>query len=228
MKYTSTSIVAAILTLASTHAATIIQNNPTPLAGVPYRWNVTLGQTDSGSFSRHVGAWSWEDDSLFPNPGDPVVGWTHTSDWAIVTLTSASRFTILMERDATVPWPGAGLPDRLAPVVSMFPSFTLFSGSDINGPQNHTYNNRGNVTWAEGITFLDFVDNSTEFSATRTWDLAAGTYTLALGSNSPATNPDRQGYRTILTTAIPEPSMSLLLLGSLALFTQRRRNTQAK
>ncbi|MES2923362.1 MAG: hypothetical protein V4819_17540 [Verrucomicrobiota bacterium] len=215
-------LLASVSSVAVSEAATILENTTTPLAGVPYRWEVGMDGTDSATFSRHVGAWSWEDESLFPNPGDPVVGWTHTSDWAVVTISDASRFTLRIERDASVPWPGAGEPDRLASVASMYPSFTVWSGADIDGTQVHTYNNRGNVAWAEDLTFLDFTDNSTLGFVEKSWDLPAGQYSIVLGSNSPATDNDRQGYKAILTT-VPEPGAAMLLLCGLAGSCVRRR-----
>ncbi len=213
--------VVSALSLAASPAATISQATPLP-TGVPNRWTVGMSGTDTATFSRHVGAWSWEDDSLSPNPGDLDVGWTHTSDWAVVTLLEAATLTILLERDASVPWPSAGDPGRLAPVSSMFPSFTLWSGADADGDQLHTYTNYGNVTWAEDITYVGHMNNSTLTSIQRSWSLPAGLYTLALGSNSPATNPDRQGYRTTLFT-VPEPSTSALLLCGLAVLGARRK-----
>ncbi len=213
---------AAVLPIVASQAATIIEN-PTPsAAGVPYRWTVEMDRSDSAIFSRHVGAWSWEDESLFPNPGDPVVGWTHTSDWVVVTLAEASRFTLRLDRDSGVPWPGAGQPDRLASIASMYPSFTLWGGADADGSQLHTYNNRGNVAWAEDLSFLDFIDNSTLGSVERTWDLPAGQYSIVIGSNSPATDTDRQGYRATFTT-VPEPGAAVLLLGGLVASGVRRR-----
>lgn len=216
--------ICSILSPAASQAATIVQNAPTPTTGIPYRWVVGMGVNDSASFSRHVGAWSWEDESLFPNPGDPVVGWTHTSDWVVITISEAARLTLLIERDGTVPWPGPGLPDRLASTASMFPSFTIWSGMDSDGSQLHKYDNRSNVPWAEDLSFLDFADNSMLGTVSKTWDLPAGQYTVAMGSNSPATDLDRQGYRTTLTTtAVPEPGSVGLLFCGLAVGCLRRR-----
>lgn len=215
-------VIVSAISVAAVRASTIAQASPTPTTGVPYRWTVGMGQIDSAVFSRHVGAWSWEDESLFPNPGDAPVGWTHESDWVSVTLTEATYFTLRIERDANVPWPGAGEPDRLASVASMYPSFTLWGGADTDGSQLHKYFNRGNVSWAEDITFIDYVDNSTGGSVEETWYLEAGQYTIAIGSNSPATDFDRQGYRASFST-VPEPAAGALIFCGLAACGARRR-----
>ncbi|MCA1963782.1 MAG: immunoglobulin domain-containing protein, partial [Prosthecobacter sp.] len=165
--------------------------------GVGYAHTIVTDGTDTGTFSNHVGAWSWEDNALFGNPGQGTepVGWTHTSRWVALRLTRSAFFTLTMERDATVPWPSAQAPDRLADTSSMFPSFTIWNGWHNTGTDSHTYNNRGNVSWASGLTYRDHLDNSTQTTITRTYLLPAGDYTLALGSNAPANNNNRQGFR---------------------------------
>jgi hypothetical protein len=171
--------------------------------GIGYTRTVITDGTSSGSFSNHVGAWSWEDNALFGNPGQGTqpVGWTHTSCWMALRVSRATIFTLTMERDASVPWPSPELPDRLADTSSMFPSFTLWNGWDNDGGDSHSYNNRGNVSWAEKLTYRDHYDNSTATSITRTYFLPAGDYTLALGSNAPATNLDRQGFKLTYSSA---------------------------
>ena len=218
---------------------------PNP-GGIGYSFLVSLGASDSGSVQRHVGAWSWEDNALF-GPGEDPVGWTHTSDWIAVMLSEPTTFTFRLERQAGVPWPGAANPDRLASIASMFPSFTIFSNWD-NDPVPdefktrpeviaafassggvpadlgdwHMYNNRGGVIWAEDLVYLDHIDNSTETFAERTWTLPAGDYSIVVGSNAPATDPSRQGYRATFTT-VPEPGSALMLLAGLATLSVRRR-----
>jgi hypothetical protein len=168
--------------------------------GIGYQHQVTLGNSSFGSFSGLVGAWSWEDNSLF-DAGEPPVGWTHTSNWAAVSVQNDTVLTITMERDANVPW-AAAPPELngLGDTASMFPSFTIFRGLDNDGDDDHTYNNRGNVSWAEDIQYLDHVDNSTATSVTRTYFLRAGTYTLALGSNAPSTTLDPMTGEPVVTT----------------------------
>ena len=178
--------------------------------GIGYTWTVVAGADDEGTFSSHVGAWSWEDNALFGNPGQSLlpVGWTHTSNWVALKLTEEAYFTLTLERDANVPWPSMDEPERLADTSSMFPSLTLWRGWDNDGGDHHTYNNRGNVAWAEDLRYLDHVDNSTGDHITRTWRLPPGEYTLALGSNAPATNPNRQGYKATFHTHAVEGNLA--------------------
>ncbi len=228
MKTTNTTIaISALLVMASQAATTLFRpGGSRPSEGVPYDWVIAMDGTDSAEMSRHVGAWSWEDNALFDaSLGEPTVGWTHTSDWASLTLANATVLTVRMERAADIAGASA-----LSP--SMFPSFTLFSGTDEDGTQNHTYYNRepGSYAdynagvWAEDITYMDHIDNSTETFVEKTFTLAAGTYTLALGSNAPATDAERQGYRLNLTT-VPEPGSALLAsLAAIGMLLRRRRN----
>jgi len=171
--------------------------------GIGYQHQVVLDNKSTGGFSSHVGAWSWEDDSLFnAGAGEPPVGWTHTSNWVAVTLQQECLLTVTMKRDNAVPWVSGSNPDpnQMADTTSMFPSFTLWRSWDNDGDDDHTYNNRGNVAWAEDLSYIHHVDNSTETEITRTYYLPAGQYTMALGSNAPATNSLRQGYSINFTT----------------------------
>jgi hypothetical protein len=176
---------------------------PTP-AGIGYARTVTLTGGDTGNFSSHVGSWSWEDNALFA-PGQPPVGWTHTSRWLALNVEQDSFVTLKMERDATVPWPSQADPNRLADTESMFPSLTIYRGWDNDGTDNHTYNNRGNIVWAEDVRYVAHVDNSTREAITRTWRLPAGRYSVALGSNAPATDADRQGFKLTYSAAAFAP-----------------------
>ena len=217
--------------LASTAAAAVVTlgdpvpnaAGPPPSGGVGYRWTVVMGEVDNASFQRHVGAWSWEDNSLFnAGNGEPPVGWTHTSDWVALTLSTASVLTLRLERQEGVPAPTAQDPAAVAGTASMFPSFTVWAGWDGDDGDSHTYNNRGNVAWAEDLVYLDHLDNSTLTVVERTWSLPAGNYSIVLGSNAPATDPQRQGYRATLTT-VPEPGSAALCLAAAGLVLRRRR-----
>jgi uncharacterized protein (TIGR03382 family) len=214
-----------ILSMNAACASTVV--TAPPLAtGIPYRHTVTMAGVDNAGLSRHVGAWSWEDNSLFDaGNGEPPVGWTHTSDWVALTLLEPTQLTVRLERQEGVPNPTGQNPANVAGVTSMFPSFSIYNGWDLDGTQNHTFNNRGDISWAS-VTYLDHVDNSTETFAQRTWALPAGNYSIILGSNAPATDANRQGYLATLTT-IPEPASAVLGLLSAALVLRRRRDEVA-
>jgi hypothetical protein len=215
-------ILSALLFAAGATFASTVVTAPPPLEGIPYRHTIAMEGTDSASVIRHVGAWSWEDDSLFdPGNGEPPVGWTHTSDWVALTLLEATNLTLRLERQESVPSPTAQDINNIAGVTSMFPSFTLYSGWDTDGIQHHTFNNRGDPDWAS-ITYLDHVDNSTEPFAGRTWNLPAGNYTVILGSNAPATETNRQGYLATFST-VPEPGVTVLSVLAVGLMMGRRR-----
>ena len=191
------------LTYSTTLAPKIVIGDPSP-GGIVYAWLITAGLGDSGSVSNHVGSWSWEDSRLF-TPGQPPVGWTHHSNWLALNVTEPLAFSVTMNRNANVPWPSEALPDRKAAIDEMFPSLTVWRGLHNNGGDSHTYNNRGNVSWAPGLQYLDHIDNTSATSITRTWTLMPGQYTFALGSNSPenTVNPQRQGYSFAWSTSAP-------------------------
>jgi len=213
------------LPLGTAHAGSVIFGDPVPgtNTGIGYEWTVNLGANDSASFMRFVGAWSWEDDSLF-TPGQNPVGWTHTSDWVALTLDTPQRLTIRLDRQAGVPLTGdPGGP--FASTATMNPSFTIWSGWDTDGSESHMYNNDRNVTWAEDLTYLGHVNNSSESFAEQYWDLPAGTYTIVLGSNAPSDDADDQGYKATFTTSVPEPASALFLLSGFGVLGLRRQRS---
>lgn len=220
-------LLALLVAILSVHseAATVSLADPQD-GGIGYKYTVTMSGNDSAAFSSHVGAWSWEDNSLFDaSAGDPPVGWTHTSNWVALNVSARVLFTVRLERDANVPWPSETDPNRLASTASMFPSLTIFRNWDndvvpaefaarpdviaawapFGGvPPDlgdwHTYNNRGAVEWAEDLVYVEHYDNSTLETIERTYVLPAGNYSIVIGSNAPATDPTRQGYRATFTT----------------------------
>jgi hypothetical protein len=240
----STTLLVSTLIAAPLSAATVTfhdAGNPDAAGGIGYEWSVTLDGDDVGITpdiaGAHVGAWSWEDQGLFEE-GEPTVGWTHTSQWASITLTEAAYLTIRLEANGAVPFTGTGNVNGFRPSDNFFPSFTLWAGTDQDDipeavaialgadpsdGESHTYNNRGNIDWAEDLNFIGLKENNSESFAEATWYLAAGTYTLAMGSNAPSTsNPPRQGFSATFST-IPEPSSALLGLLATGLLVRRRR-----
>jgi uncharacterized protein (TIGR03382 family) len=215
----------------SARAAIISENTTTSGEGIPYKWEIGLSGNDSATVIRHVGAWSWEDNSLFVAGTEDPVGWTHTSDWVKLSLSEAAIFTLTLSREENVAWPGGSDPLRTTgSSASFFPSFTIYTGTDTTGAQDHTFNNKtgfdaadsGAIGWADPL-YRAHLDNSTLTSASLTLDLSAGDYSIALGSNAPANDTNRQGYRAVLST-VPEPgSSAFLALTGLAILRRRRR-----
>jgi len=196
------------LTLAVNASAHEVESVTPSEIGIPYSWALELSANEHAHTTPdHVGAWSWDEDG-FPATAK---GWTHTSKWVKLELSEPVALTLKLENLANVPWPSPSEPNRLAG-TNLFPSFTLYRGWDTdagitvstNGvtiDQDHTFNNRGNIAWAEDVTYLDHIDNSSQHEASRTWVLPAGRYTISLGGNSPATIAEgRQGYLATFTT----------------------------
>ncbi len=220
---------------ASLSAATIVAGDPVA-GGISYAWQAELGGADSGFATGTVSAWSWQDEGF---AGEDGFGWAHTSHWAALTLGQETVLTITIQRDAAVPYAGAGNIGGFAPVADFYPAFTLWSGWDndpasqavadaLNGGEAidhwHTFNNRGDVEWAEKLSYLGHVFNDSAETVTGSWVVPAGQYTLAIGGNAPSdTSPPRQGYRVLLTTTpVPEPA-GVALLGLAVLPALRRR-----
>jgi hypothetical protein len=215
---------AAALLHPGVDAATVMPGDPAD-GGILYRWMIDLNMIDSATIVRHVGAWSWEDESLFNTATQNPVGWTHNSDWVALTLANPLRLTIRVESKEGVPNPTSQDPNALAG-TNLYPGLTLYRGWDNDGDDSHSYSNRGNVSWAEDVTYIAHVEPHGSHSVEQTWNLPAGLYTMVLGGNSISTvNEGRQGYQAIFTTAaVPEPgSAALLAFAASALACRRRR-----
>jgi len=197
----------------STYGATLTLGDPGP-DGIVYRWTVTeLGAADnSGAMVRHVGALSFSDPI---NAGDPIgTGWTHTSDWVAFELTAPASVTIQLDRTAGVPNGTDVAGDQL------YPAFALYSGWDNDDGDDHVYNSSGNFAWAEDLNYIGNEPNAGGASSVaKTFDLDAGSYSIALGGNPPGSiGSGRQGYTaTITTQPVPEPSA--FVLGGLSLLS---------
>lgn len=203
--------IAALSSIAPLSQAAITYADPYT-EGSGYTWLVQLGANGSEStagfdVTADVGIWSWRQSSSSPSRG-----WTHTSDWARLTLTESASLTIVMGRNSSVGNPAS--PGTFLPTDMLFPSFSIWTGTYTYEEfgNNHTYLNLVDLGWAAGITGINgYVDNSTEETAILTLDLPAGDYTIALGGNGPTLSGSSQGYyATFTTTPIPEPSISFL------------------
>lgn len=209
-------LVASLGFAGSSAASTVTAADPSP-AGISYEWTVEIGGADDATLVRHVGARSWNEPANPPG----LKGWTHTSDWAAITLTEPALLTIEITRTADVP-NGAGVAGD-----GLVPAFTLFANHELDGEEDHVYNNVGNSDWADEIDYLDHEANEGVLaSVTRVFALAPGAYSLAIGSNPPAdlVISGRHGYTVSLrTAAVPEPGTALLVLAGAVGIALRRR-----
>jgi hypothetical protein len=215
-------LAAMLLASGQSNAATFVAGDANA-GGIGYFGYLTVGALDQGSLSTHTGAWSWSDQSLAV---DGSLGWTHTSRWLALEVLSDSIVNFTMLRDASVPYTGSGNVGGFAAVDHMFPSYTLWSGWDNDDGDHHTYNNTGNVSWAEDLTYLRHIGNNTQESITDSFFLAAGRYSVVLGSNSSSvTNPPRQGFSAFFAT--PEPGRaSLAFMSAIFMVMRRRRHSR--
>lgn len=207
------------------HASTIV---PTPgyAPGIGYEFGVTMSGNDSAVYQGSVGAKSWNEPL---NPPD-AKGWTHTSDWTALELTEAATLTVTVARQAGVPFT---LPNGTVVTEGdlLTPALSLYAGWETTGPETNTFNPTGNTSWAGGLTYLAHEANPSSLtSITRTFDLAAGKYSLVFGGNpaDPALT-GFHGYQATLST-VPVPA-ALWLFGSgivsLAAWARRRTSTIA-
>lgn len=224
----------ALLSQSATEASIITQTDPQS-GGILYRWTVTAGLNDSASLTRHVGAWAWEDSSLFL-PGQTPVGWTHNSDWIAFRLEADAYVTLTLGSAEGVP-----LPPSSTAGTNLIPGMTIYSGwdndlapqefIDANSPGEpvgdwHSYVNRGDIEWAEDTQYFAHLEpNGTHFVET-TLFMEAGDYTIVVGGRSLSTAAEgRQGYQATFTTStVPEPGSAVVaLIGGTVLLGRRRK-----
>ena len=232
--------VAALLGQSIAEASTVSETDP-QTGGIGYRWTIVMGGDDSGSVIRHVGAWAWQDSSLF-SPGETPVGWTHNSEWVALKLEVAAIVTLRLENAEGVPNPTPLNPSGVAP-NNLYPGMTIYAGWDNDlAPQAfadanndgvptenwHSYSNRGDIEWAENTHYFSHLEPNGTHVIEATMFMPAGEYTIAIGGKSISeTNEPRQGYRATFTTApVPEPgSAGLALVGGLVLLCRLRPPT---
>lgn len=229
----------SLLGQAAAEASTILESDPQS-GGISYRWTVTTGVNDFASVKRHVGAWAWEDATLF-TAGETPVGWTHNSEWIALKLEADAYVTLRLTNAAgvTLP-PSAANPDGLA-FNNLYPGMTIYSGWDndfysqafadansegVLGHNWHSYVNRGDVEWAEDIHYFAHLEPNGTHVIEETIFMPAGEYTIAVGGKSPSSSVEgRQGYEASFTTSVvPEPGSAVVaLIGGTALLARRRK-----
>jgi hypothetical protein len=200
-------------------SATVVPADPVPNrenpqtgapldGGIRYAWQVHLAGNTSATFEGAVGAWGWDED------GSPATatGRTEAAHWVALNLKSPSRITVRVSRKDPVVDPLAIFPGATAG-GNLRPAFTVYSGWDSDGGDESTFPNRGPVPWAEDLTYLDHAETS-GVTVERTFTLAAGFYTLALGGNSDQLIPEpRQGYEARLISVSLEKTPGLVIRG---------------
>jgi hypothetical protein len=200
----------ALVTAGAASAATLVYSgndyndaNGGPSAnGVPYEWQVTLGQTDQANWSFIVGARSWYDPVVFPTP--PAQSWTHNSSWVALNLTAPALVTITVGPAAPTNCTGLAQPASCGAVNStitggdLYAGFSLYSGQDTTSCQDHHYNRFGPSSWCgvPNTPTIVYVGSAParaanpnkatnpDGRATYKVRLAAGAYTLAIGGNA--------------------------------------------
>lgn len=211
------SVVGVLLAAGSNQvqAATVSFSDPTP-EGISYEWTVQMDDSDTAQFIRYVGAKSWNEPTNPPG----LKGWTHTSNWVALELTRLTKLTVTVEQEADVP---ISPPINGATIAgnSLTPAFSLYSGWQMTGPEDHQYNTIGNGTpFLTEINYLGHQANEVAASLTsKSFILPAGLYSIAIGSNPPDTTlTGFHGYQATLTTeTVPEPG-TLGMVGALATF----------
>jgi len=228
----------ALLSQSATEASIVLQDDP-QAGGIGYRWTVTAGVNDFASVTRHVGAWAWEDTSLFGS-GETPVGWTHNSDWIAFKLEADAYVTFRLTNAEGVPNPTSQNPDAVAG-NNLYPGMTIYSGWDNDFvPQAfadantegvlvdnwHSYVNRDDIEWAEDTQYFAHLEPNGTHVIETTLFMTAGDYTIAVGGKSISTAAEpRQGYlATFTTSAVPEPASALAALAGGVMLLSRRRS----
>lgn len=191
--------------------ASTIVTSPGYAPGISYEFGATMSGNDNAVYRGSVGAKSWNEPT---NPAD-AKGWTHTSDWTALELTEAATLTVTVARQAGVQFT---LPNGTVVTEGdlLTPALSLYAGWETTGPETSTFNPTGNTSWAGGLTYLAHEANSLSLtSITRTFDLAAGKYSLVFGGNpSDTTLTGFHGYQATLST-VPLPAAAYLFGTSL-------------
>lgn len=148
--------------------------------GIPYRWKVNLGAREQVTFGGTVGAKSWWE------PANPPAtpGWTHTSNWVQLTLTTGAFVTVQVGPNVPMP--------QVTPVFNgalaggaFLPAISIYGGHDTTSGQDHTFNPTGNGWWST-VQYIDSssrIHPATHVLSYKRW-LPAGNYTINIGGQA--------------------------------------------
>ncbi|MDH3685767.1 MAG: hypothetical protein OEP95_06045 [Myxococcales bacterium] len=209
-----------------TWAVVVSEGDPGgPFSGIPYAWQITLEtDSDGATVASFVGGKSWAHPM---NPGlgsfGLDAGWTHTSNWMYLILEEERTLRFELSPNAEVPDTGEGFWSG-----ELVPAFTLWSGVDDEGMDEHFYTQGAVPAFvdAPGFAYLDSVDMGPGpydgSSATLEVTLPAGEYTIAVGDHDEtALTEQNRGYSFCVANPtdacpppvfVPEPALALQLL----------------
>ncbi|WKJ90014.1 hypothetical protein QZJ86_18705 [Methylomonas montana] len=166
--------------------------------GIAYNFQMLLDTSDgssSESWNGVLGSKAWSDPSnVSGNLGIPL-GWTHTSNWAYISLAAAANVTINLAANAS----------------DLVPAFTLWRGADNSGGNFHTYQQDAVPLWidAAGFDFIRYVTTGpgpySGQNAALSLFLNAGEYTVAIGGNDTTTAGHQAAYSFSVTAVAPVP-----------------------
>lgn len=175
--------------------------------GIDYTFQMYLDAANgpTGEFwSASVGSKAWSDPSNPPGPLGIPMGWTHTSNWAYLSLATAANVTINLVANGS----------------DLVPAFTLWRGADNSGGVFHTYAQNTIPAWvdAPGFAYLQHINTGpgpfSNQSATLSLFLDAGEYTLAIGGNDTTNAGHLAAYNfTVNASPVPVPG-AVYLFGS--------------
>lgn len=171
--------------------------------GIAYEWTVSAVGTFSAHLAGIVGASSWSD----PEQLSVGEGRTRAASWVALNLRFPSRVGIRLSRAPGVTDPLAPLPDGTGG-DTLRPAFTLYSGWHENGSDEAGFANQGAISWAPVLVYRAHQTGGEEGTASASYELPAGRYTLVFGGLGEEGGFDRgrQGYEAdldILSRAAP-------------------------
>jgi len=159
---------------------------------------------ESGHVTAGVGQLSWCQAGICAGAADPSIGWNHTSQHVLFSVTTEADITISLSNSFAVEGYEAGSDHSGALASDLIPGFTLYSGVSTSGwnPVSHTFTNEtdmamkplthpdksGNpvidVPAYTDLTYLASDANVANANTiSQTYHLAEGLYSLWFGGN---------------------------------------------